>query len=186
MKPDKKPRADSKLDSMPESRVLELRDKIMGGTSYQDCLSWLAVECGVSSSLPALSAFYKRHCAPVVAERRKLSVVKAEALGDAMAKDPVNWDEAIVERTKQLAFEFLSTDQNDPDAVGKLLDAVVKARKQEFTEKIQTRKADAEERKLQLLEAKAAQADAAAGVANNHKLTPEEKAAELKRIFRMG
>jgi hypothetical protein len=113
-------------------------------------------------------------------------VVKAEALGDAMAADPVNWDDKIVERTKQLAFEFLTADQNDPEAVSKLLDAVVKARKQEFTEKIQTRRADAEERKLKILEAKAAQADAAAGVANNHKLTAEEKAAELKRIFRMG
>jgi hypothetical protein len=186
MKPDKKPRADSKLDSMPESRVLELRDKLLAGVSYQDCISWLGVECGVRSSLAALSAFYKRHCGPVIRERRQLSVVKAEALGDAMAADPVNWDDKIVERTKQLAFEFLTADQNDPDAVGKLLDAVVKARKQEFTERIQTRRQDVEERKLAILEAKAKQADEAAGVAHDSKLSDEQKSAELKRIFRMG
>lgn len=186
MKPDKKPRADSKLDSMSESRVLELRDKLLAGDSYQACIEWLLVDCGVQSSLASLSAFYKRHCAPVIRERRQLSVIKAEALGDAMAADPVNWDEKIVDRTKQMAFEFLTADQNDMDAVGKLLDSVVKARKQEFTEKIQTRKQDVEERKLAILEAKAKQADEAAGVANNGKLTDEQKAAELKRIFRMG
>ena len=186
MKPDKKPRADSKLDSMPESRVMELRDKLLAGESYQDCLSWLLAECGMSSSLAALSSFYKRHCAPVIRERRQLSVVKAEALGDAMAADPVNWDDKIVERTKQLAFEFLTADQNDPEAVSKLLDAVVKARKQEFTERIQTRRADVEERKLAILEAKAKQADEAAGVAANGTMTPEEKQARLKQIFGMG
>jgi hypothetical protein len=186
MKPDKKPRADSKLDSMPESRVMELRDKIMAGDTYQECLAWLSMECHVDSTLSALSSFYKRHCWPIIRERRQISVIKAEALGDAMAKDPVNWDDKIIDRTKQLVFEFLSTDGRDPDAVSSLLDSIIKAKKQEFSEQIQTRKANAEERKLVMLEAKAAQADAAAGVTNNHKLTPEEKAAELKRIFRMG
>lgn len=165
---------------------MELRDKLLHGDSYQECLSWLLTECGTQSSLAALSAFYKRHCGPVIRERRQLSVVKAEALGEAMAADPVNWDDKIVERTKQLAFEFLTADQNDPEAVSRLLAAVVKARKQEFTERIQTRKQDVEERKLAILEAKAKQADEAAGLAHDNKLSDEQKAAELKRIFRMG
>lgn len=185
MKPEKKPRADSKLDSMPESRVLELRDKLLGGISYQECLSWLAAECGVASSLASLSSFYKRHCAPVVRERRLLSVVKAEALGDAMAADPVNWDEKIVDRTKQLVFEFLSSDTQDPDTAGKLLDAVVKARKQEFAERIQTRRQETEERKLALLEAKAQRADEAQGVVEDSTLSEEERTTKLRQIFRM-
>lgn len=180
---DKKPRSDSKLDSMPESRVLELRDKLLAGDSYQDCLAWLSTECGVSSSLDSLSRFYKRHCAPIIRERRQLSVVKAEALGDAMAADPVNWDEKIVERTKQLAFEFLSADKNDPDALAKLLDAVVKARKQEFTEQIQTRRQDAEDRKLAILEKTAAQTDSAKEVLAQ-KLSPEEQNRRLREILK--
>jgi len=43
-----------------------------------------------------------------------------------------------------------------------------------------------EARRVAVLEKKAAQADAAAGVAHDGKLTDAEKAAELKRIFRMG
>jgi hypothetical protein len=156
----------------------------LAGDSYQDCLSWLAAECGVDSSLASLSAFYKRHCAPVVRERRQLSVVKAEALGDAMAADPVNWDEKIVERTKQLTFEFLSSDEKDPETVGKLLDAVVKARKQEFAEKIQTRRQETEERKLALLEKKAEFADLVKKAAENREggVTAEEMAEIERRL----
>jgi hypothetical protein len=182
----KKPRSDSKLDAMPGNRVMELRDKLLLGDSYEVCLAWLSMECGVDSSLAALSSFYKRHCWPVVRERRQVSVIKAEAFGDAMAKDPVNWDDKIIDRTKQLIFEFLSTDGKNPEEAAGLLDSIIKARKQDFTEQIQTRKQETEERKVALLEAKAALADEARGVSENAKLTPEEKASELKRIFRMG
>ncbi len=184
---DKKPRADSKLDAMPESRVLELRDMLMAGASHRNVLDWLAMECGVSVSASALTSFYKRHCAPVVRERRKFSVVKAEAFGDAMLKDPQAWDEKIIEKVKQRAFEFLEPDGNaDPKAMTKLLDSIVKARKQEFTEEIQRVKAGQEERRLRLMEAKAKAADEASGVMGDAALTAEEKQARLKQIFGMG
>ena len=154
---------------------MELRDKLLAGSSYQDVRGWLLAECGVSCSLDSLSRFYKRHCAPVIRERRKLSVVKAEALGDAMSKDPVNWDEKIVERTKQLAFEFLAAEQIEPDAVKALLDALTKANKQQL-----------DRDKFDLMKAKAAKADAAENVSNDGSLTEEEKAQRIKQIFRMG
>lgn len=183
---DKKPRSDSKLDSMPGNRVMELRDKLLAGESYKDCLGWLAMECGVDSSLASLSVFYRKHCWPVVRERRQVSVIKAEAFGDAMAQDPVNWDSAIVDRTKQKLFEFLAGEGASLEDAAEALKAITAARKQEFTEVIQTKRQDTEERKLAMLEKKAAQADAASGVANDAKLSEEEKAARLKQIFRMG
>jgi hypothetical protein len=169
---DKKPRSDSKLDAMPESRVLELRDMMLAGKGHRECLDWLALECQVSVSPSALTSFYKRHCAPVIRERRQFSVIKAEALGDAMAKDPVSWDEAIVERTKQLAFEFMSGDKIDPDAVKALLDALTKANKQAL-----------DREKFEEAKRKAAQADKAKEVSDNPALSAEEKAAKLKEVF---
>lgn len=158
---DRKPRSDSKLDAMPESRVLELRDMLMAGASHRNVLDWLAVECGVSVSPSALTSFYRRHCSPLVRERRKFSVVKAEAFGDAMLKDPQAWDEKIIEKVKQRAFEFLEPDGNaDPKAMTKLLDSIVKARKQEFTEENQREKVQLEKRRLALMEEKAAEAKA--------------------------
>lgn len=172
---DKKPRSDSKLDAMPESRVLELRDLLLAGKRQRDVLDWLAQECGVSSSPAALTSFYKRHCTPVIRERRKFSVVKAEALGKAMSKDPVTWDDKIVERTKQLAFEFLSEDSPDPEAVKALLDALTKANKQAL-----------DREKFEEAKRKALLADKAKEVSDDTALSAEEKQARLKQIFGMG
>lgn len=129
MDPNKKPRKDSKLDSMPESRVLELRDKLLANVGHKELLSWLAVECGVTSASSALTAFYKRHCAPMVRDRRKLAVAKSEALGDAMEKDPVNWDAQIIEKVKQYTFEFLDSPDLDPEPLSFLVDSITKANK---------------------------------------------------------
>lgn len=169
---DKKPRSDSKLDAMPESRVLELRDKLLAGVSYRDAISWLAVECGVHASLKSLTSFYRRHCAPIIRERRQFSVVKAEALGSAMAKDPVTWDDKIVERTKQLAFEFLSEDAPDPEAIKALLDALTKANKQSL-----------DREKFEEAKRKAAQADKAKDVMSSG-LSMDEQNKRIREILK--
>jgi hypothetical protein len=169
----KKPRSDSKLDALPESRVLELRDGLLGGWSYDAAMSWLATECGVSSTLSALSSFFKRHCAPVMREKRQLAALKAEAIGDLAGK--VDWDAASIEHLRQMVFEFMADPKADLESTERMFRLLLKSRDQET-----------DRRKLAILEAKAKQADDAAGVANNAKLTPEEKASELKRIFRMG
>lgn len=172
----KKPRSDSKLDNLePETRVLELRDGLMGGWSHEEAKAWLWETCQVTTSGDALTRFWRRHCAPLVAERRRFSAVRAEALGDAMEADPVNWDAAIVEKTKQLAFEFLEAEEKDADAIKKLLDALMKARRQEL-----------DERKVAIMEAKARKADEAEKVAGDDALTAEEKQRRLKGIFGMG
>lgn len=169
----RKPRSDSKLDTLPESRVMELRDGLLGGWRYEDAMSWLATECGVTTSLAALSSFFKRHCAPVLRERRQLAALKAEAITEGVGL--TDWDAASIERLRQTVFEFMADPNADIEATERLFKLLLKSRDQEV-----------DRRKLTLMEEKAKQADAAAGLANDAKLTPEEKAAELKRIFRMG
>jgi len=182
----RKTRSDSKLDSMPESRVLELRDMLLANAKHQDVLAWLAVDCGVIVSGSALSTFYKRHCWPVVRDRRLAAVAKSEALGEAMDRDPANWDKSITESVKQRLFEWILADKDDPEALSKLLDSITKARKQDFHEKAKVKDQELAERKVSLEERKVAQADAAKGVSDDDKLTPEEKAQRLKSIFGMG
>lgn len=157
---------------MPESRVMELRDKLLANARHADVLEWLLLECGVSVAASSLTAFYKRHCAPVIRERRKFSVIKAEALGDAMQKDPVSWDEKIVERTKQLAFEFLSGDTIDAESVKHLLDALTKANKQGL-----------DREKFEEAKRKALQADAAKDVLGGS-LSMEDQNKRLREILK--
>jgi hypothetical protein len=92
-----------------------------------------------------------------------------------MAKDPVTWDDKIVERTKQLAFEFLSEDAPDPEAIKALLDALTKANKQAL-----------DREKFEEAKRKALLADKAKEVSDDTALSAEEKQARLKQIFGMG
>ncbi len=158
---------------MPESRVMELRDKLLANEGYKEILDWLALECGVSSTLSALSAFYKRHCAPLRREMQELAAVKAEAIIDGSGR--TDWNTATMELVKQVSFELMSGQQVDTKTAEKFIKLILKADAQAV-----------DRERLELMKAKAAQADAAEGVAKDEKLSPEEKDAALRRIFRMG
>lgn len=125
MKPDKKPRADSKLDSMPESRVMELRDGMLSGWSHEECKSWLASECAVTCSGSALTAFYKRHCVPIVRESRQLAAVKAEAIVAEAGR--TDWNAGTLELVKQVSFEMMSGQRTDPKTSEKFIKLILKA-----------------------------------------------------------
>jgi hypothetical protein len=174
MKPNKKPRADSILDSqLSEAQKEELRVMLMSGTSYALCMEWLSFSCGVVvKSGDTLSTFWKRHCAPIVDEQRRFSAVRAEAYGDSIKALPVDWVSKILERIKQISFELMINPSPDSAQVKELVDSLVKLDKQAL---------DREKFKEALTKAKAA-----VKVANDTALTDEQKAAELKRIFRMG
>jgi hypothetical protein len=144
---DKKPRSDSKLDALPKARVAELRDGLLGGWSYEAALAWLHGECGIKSSLAALSAFFKRHCTPVIKDRRQLASLRAEAIGgDAGLTD---WDAASIERLRQMVFEFMANPNADLEATERMFRLLLKSRDQEV-----------DRRKLALLETKAKRLDA--------------------------
>lgn len=147
---DKKPRSDSKLDAMPESRVLELRDMLLAGKSYRECQDWLLLECGVSVSPSVLTSFYKRHCAPVLRERRQLAAVKAEVIGD-MA-DRTDWDTASIESLKQMVFEFMTTPGVDPREVERMFSLLMRRKDQELAERtLKLKEEAAAEAKAKLL-----------------------------------
>lgn len=124
---DKKPRCDSKLDFLtPESRVLELRDGLLAGWSHEECKSWLASECGgLTCSGSALTAFYKRHCVPIIRETRQLAAVKAELYVNQAGR--TDWNSATMELVKQVSFEMLSGQRTDPKVAEKFVKLILKA-----------------------------------------------------------
>jgi hypothetical protein len=167
---DKKPRSDSKLDRLPESRVMELRDMLLAGASHEECKGWLAVECGVTCSASALTVFYKRHCLPIVRESRQLAAVKAEAIvADAGRTD---WNSATLELVKQVSFELMSGQKTDTKTAEKFIKLILKADAQ-----------DMDRSKLALLEAKAKQADSAKDVIKSS-LSAEEQNRKLREILK--
>jgi hypothetical protein len=149
---EKKPRSDSKLDSLPERQFIELRDGLLAGWKYAQARNWLLEDCGVQSSLAALSAFYTRHCKPVIREQRQLLALKAEAILEGA--DTSQFDVAAMHKLKEMAFEMMLTGDAKPDTIEKLMKLVLKAQSQ-----------DHDARRLKLLEDKAAEAKAAINVA---------------------
>ena len=170
----RKARADSKLDSLPPAQLAELVQGLLCGWSYGQAIDWLKVECGVSVSLSAFTPFYQRHVEPVLRERKQFAALSAKTLAK-MAKETEAFDAAAIGELKEYAYRLIRDPNSNPEDARKWMETLIKAQA-----------GQRDSRKLSLLEATAAQADAAAGVSNNHKLTAEEKAAELKRIFRMG
>lgn len=170
----KKPRGDSKLDALDPKRKEELIQGMLCGWTYGQAADWLAVECSLSVSGSAWTPFYQRNVEPILKERKQFAALSANTLAK-MAKETEAFDTAAICELKEYAYRLIRDPQSDPETARKWMETLIKA---------QTGSRD--DRKLKMLEAKAAQADEAAGLANNGKLTPEEKAAELKRIFRMG
>ena len=171
MKPDKKPRADSILDSqLNEGQKEELRRMLMSGVSYAVCKEWLSASCAVVvKSGDTLSTFWKRHCKPLVDEQRRFSAMRAEAYGDSIQAVPVDWVSKILERIKQISFELMINPSPDSAQVKELVDSLVKLDKQAL---------DREKFKEALTKAKAAET-----ITKDGTMTTEEKQARMKEIF---
>lgn len=127
----RKPNANSKLDHLtPETRVLELRDGLLAGWTYEAAQEWLLLECGVTTSLDALSRFYKRHCVPVLQERKRWAALQAEGLAKMGAESKV-FEEAAMAEAVEYAFQFLRDPNGDPDLKRKWLESLIKKQGQE-------------------------------------------------------
>ena len=121
----KKERSDSLLAGLPESRVLELRDMLLAGEGHPKCREWLAIECGIIvKSGSTLNRFYKRHCVPVIRERRSLAAVKSEIYVKESGR--TDWDKATSELVSQITFEMLDGQRTDPAIAEKFVKLVLK------------------------------------------------------------
>jgi len=166
----RKPRADSKLDSLGESQQAELVRLLADGCSYAQAIEWVEAECQVKTTLASLSAFYKRHVVPVIKDRRDFAAAQAGALDKLSGR--VDWDKASIEQLKALAFRELNREGADVETIEKLTKLLLKNREQEMSE-----------RKLVIMEQRAKQAVAAQKVVGNETLSAEEKANKLKELF---
>ena len=172
----KKPRSDSKLDALPEARKIELRDGLLGGWRLEDAKAWLAQECGVSSSVAAISGFYRRECAPVLRDRRQVAALKAEVLGGLAGE--TDWDLASIEALKQMAFEVMSNPATNVREVEKVFRLFLKRKEQELVERQLALKEEAAAAAKRQLEAATARAKAKGGI-SEETLRELEEAAKL-------
>lgn len=126
----RKARGDSKLDNLkPESRVLELRDLLLGGATYKKARIWLLETCRETTNAEAMTRFWQRHCQPIKDEEMSLTAAAAEGYIDRMGK--TDWDSAMRELMKQTTFEILSGQAVDPKVAGVYVKNMLKIRDQD-------------------------------------------------------
>lgn len=173
---DKEIRADAKLKNLP-AETLETLWRLRNPEEDGEKLSLEAVAaelprlCGLSASVSTLSEFYKW-----LRMKRRMEASEERAMQARLklAQNP-EFSADDIERVAQAVF----TAETMEDGNVKAYVALAKLR-------LAKQQVDLDRRRIELLEAKAAQADQAKEVAGDGKLSAEEKAARLKQIFRMG
>lgn len=175
----KKPRSDAKLLGLPphykEALIRWLTEENL---SYVDARARLKKEFSVSTSLAALSQFYTTQCFSL---RYSQAREVADTVAEEMAQSPEKFDEATIALIKQKAFERAVAKD------GNLDELAILAKMLHDSKKLQIKEGDQKiaERRIVLLEKKAAAYDQAKGVLQDKSLNEEDRAARMRQLFRL-
>lgn len=170
----RKPRSDSKLLNLPEEQQAQLGEWLLSGMPYHQAQELVEKQFGLRVPLGSFTAFYQQVCEPHLLQRRSRAVQMAQSVAEEASSRPGTFDPATIDQLRQKAFELSISPNANPKDVKALFMLVLKARDQELTE-----------RRIVLLEKKAAQADQASDVVASE-LSSEEKQQRLKAIFGIG
>lgn len=173
----RKPRSDSRLASLnPEQKALLRTWLIDENLSYEAAKDRLHQDFNVETSVGALSQFYATECFALRSSEAKAFAEQVET--ELLSAEPT-FDKATLALVKQKAFERAYAKNGNLSELAILAGIIGDSAKLKLKEKDQ----QLAERRVALLEKKAAQADAAEGVTRDEALTPEQREAKLKEIF---
>lgn len=177
-----KNRSDAKLLNLPEEQQAKLADWLLGGMPYHEAKVLVEKEFGVEvRSLSAFSGFWAAVCQPAMLKRRSQMSLTAEARAEEAQKEPGKFDEATLDALRQKAYELAEAPNASPKDIKAVMTLLLKAQDQ----RIKQQQVDQSERRLALLEKKAAQFDAARGVMQNKELSETERAQRMRELFGM-
>lgn len=167
----KKPRADSKLKTLPDALQEELYQLLRHNTQ-EKVIVWLEEKHDIATSAAALSSFWVWYQSSSL----KPAAQFADALRSQFEKMPqLKIDAEQMAAITQTAFEIKAAQDRDP----KLFFALRKAQRDAAKLKL-------DERKVAILEAKAALAQKTEDILSDKTLTEEEQAAHVRALFGMG
>lgn len=166
----RKPRSDSKLtlDARKALRTWLVEENL----SYKEANVRLEENFGITVSEGTLSRFYSEECFA-------LRFQKSTEFADSLDLPAEQFDDKMLKALKQLAFELSLSKEPNLGALKTLFKMLGDSAKLQIAKD----RVGLDARKVQLLEAKAALADEAKGLAGDAALTPEEKEQRIKQVF---
>lgn len=172
----RKARSDSVISKLAPSVRAELARMLSeANPSYDEAAAWLHKEHGVKIGRTAVRNWFVLHSWKENAEQ-------ARAVADQVAEHaaaPGHYDIATRNLVREKAYILARTPGADVQDLATLAGIVGESVKLD----LKAREVALAERRVALLEKKAAQADEAKGAMQNAALTPAEREAKLKEIF---
>lgn len=183
----RKPRPDSNLKTLPEEpgqgfisqrEVIE-RLKVKGG-SYSKVAGWLKQEWDIDTSEGALSTFWNWwHLRDALRRREE----RSHDLEELLRKRQLGLSEEEIIAIGSQHFMEQGVASGDARMFAAILDRVLAKRTGETKAKQKDQELALAERRIELLEKKAAQADAAKAIVESN-LSPEEQRERLREILK--
>lgn len=172
-----KPRSDSKLASLSPEIKAQLRTWLVDeNKSYTDVQALLRDDFNVRIGITAIQRFYAKDCFSLRStEAREF----AEQVAAELANGGESFDAATLALVKQKAFERAYARDGNIEELATLAKIIGDSAKVELKKRDQ----QLAERRIAILEKKAAQADDAKAVTADSTLTPAQREAKLKEIF---
>lgn len=165
----KKQRSDAVLKTLPPALQVELFARC-NAASYSAVRAWLREAHSITTSEGALSKFYAWF---PLSRRLEQAATFADTLKQQIEQLPaMNGRAAELSDITQIAFEMQAAQEQDGELFFNLRKLRLKERDQKLAE-----------RRIVLLEQKAAQADAAKAVTTDAELSPAQREQKLKEIF---
>ena len=176
----RKPRSDSKLASLNPQQKAQLRTWLVDeNLPYDKVQELLREDFNVRVSIGALSRFYATDC---FALRSSEAREFAEKCVEELKSSGEKFDQATLALVRQKAFERAYARN------GNLEELAILAKILGDSAKLDLKRRDQQlaERRIKLLEEKAARADEAERVMKDGGLTETQRTARMKQIFRIG
>ena len=168
MNAQRKPRGDAKLKMLKPEMQAAIAERLASGT-LESVRKWLKAEFMVVTSLGALSDFGSWYA---LSQRFKQAETYTGHLKELVVSQGGQFDAQEMAGTMNAIFLKLASKEGDFETFKSAFELVLKSRK-----------ADADERRLALLEKKAAKADAAEEAMKDGSLSMEQKHAKMKEVF---
>lgn len=178
MSTNKKTRADSVLGTLPEERQAEIAEHA-AKNSLADTVAWLKAD-GLKISSGNLSRWLSQWRLSQIFAR---SNSRAERVRELLLKSNPQIAPEELDRQAALMFQLAAIEEGDSKTWLEIASARQKAKTEKVKAEQREKVISQNDRKLSLLEKKAAQADRAKGILTDKELSEEEKKLKMHALF---
>jgi hypothetical protein len=174
----KKSRSDATLKVLPPARQSDIAEYARTH-SLAETVKWLAAD-GVKTSNASLSDFLSWYA---LSAQFRADEVTTQTLLDQLKAEVPGLTDAQLDELGQRTFSLLAIRNQDADTFVNVRSAMTRAQLEKAKLTLREKKLSQDERKIVLMEKKAAQADAAKGILENKELSQAQREARMREVF---